>query len=272
MSETEISRELNTSNQKPQINDLNAALGRLQGLATKVSAFQSNFEEQYNSQRIVHEGKLQVIRDAISHIDRTIQRESSARVETLTATNASLEENLSEVSQTLLTRIEDIGIKTNERLKQLRDRIAVLQSRLADEVEKRKADFAALSAEAAATAAQLRGKLDSVATERTNEYDQIHTAAQTDYTRLADAIEVRAAACRSQLASLRDAIELQQVARDRVIVETKAEMHEIITKLNEDLTNEIKARMVSDTNFVKVIDEVTAEMEMSLKVVLNALG
>ncbi|GIQ88493.1 SF-assemblin [Kipferlia bialata] len=183
--------------------------GRLSNLQERCSGFQMNLEGEVQQRRVEDENRLQLIRDAISHLDRVLQVETRRRQEALKTLQVSLEQQLATSHARLHDELREVNDTLTGQLESVAARVGDLERGLNEERETRIKEAEDASQSTLRAVATLQTGLENEKIQRLERESAIMKRIGDDVFRLTEKQEAERVAREGGVAQLRDDLEVQ---------------------------------------------------------------
>ncbi|KAG9392451.1 SF-assemblin [Carpediemonas membranifera] len=241
----------------PSVQKLSTVSGRLYG-------FHNTVETEISQRRVEEEQRLQLIRDAVTHLDKVLQVETKRRQESfktlqlmfehqLSSIQSRLTEEIRETSEELSTRIEQIGHKIEDVERQVHEEREVRQAESEDSVEA-----------AVKQVAAVQQALEAEKVARLEREAAILKRVSDDNYRLQEKIESERVGREGIVSTIRDEIESLDRQRQRFAERQQSTLLEEIAEMKERLDMEISGRESSEAQICQTIDEVVAGLQSGI--------
>eukprot|EP00768_Dysnectes_brevis_P003785 gnl/Dysnectes_brevis/2693_a3265_1364.p1 GENE.gnl/Dysnectes_brevis/2693_a3265_1364~~gnl/Dysnectes_brevis/2693_a3265_1364.p1 ORF type:complete len:272 (-),score=108.23 gnl/Dysnectes_brevis/2693_a3265_1364:50-865(-) len=240
---------------------------RLTGLTQRVSGFHSTLETDLHQRRSEDENRIQLIRDAIAHLDHLLQAETKRRADTLDALRTSVEGSIHELQERLSSELDGLSEGLSESLSALNGRVSGLESALQEQGRKHQEAIRRAQASSQAAVASLREAVAAETAERKEAAATINQRITTDGERLTTAIEEETTRRETAVGAADEESRTRAEQLGQRVANRFGSLGSDIEELRSNVQGESAERVSSEERIVNTLDEVVSRLQAGLALV-----
>ncbi|GKT26962.1 putative multi-domain containing protein [Aduncisulcus paluster] len=232
------------------------SIDRLSSITDRLAQFQQSVETEMMQKQSQESKKLDIVREAITHLNKVITLESKRRQDMVKKLQLSLQKDIDESIDGIETEITDLMKKFLPRLDELEKHMDDLGRKLKTEDETRQHHSGEQRAGIEKEISTLHDELEMEKESRKSVYDQMDTRLVKEIGLLREKVDTETASRDSGITKLTDDIDAASTSRNEEIQKRHEHLTRMVTELKGNLDQESAIREKAEEQICTSIEQI----------------